>query len=429
MKQTKLFLGLFMLMFLATGVFWLGNGGDLLLRAQHPDLAKIQIDPANLKMFSPLPTDFGSEKILLTEEKINLGRMLYYDARLSKDGTVSCNSCHDLSQYGTDRERVSTGFKKQLGSRNAPTVYNAADQIAQFWDGRAADVEEQAKGPVMNPVEMAMPNAEAVVERLKSIPGYVEAFQRAFPSENDPVTYDNMGKTIGAFERKLMTPSPWDRFLKGDSAALSNEEKIGFNRFVETGCQMCHNGVYVGGSMFMKLGTARPWPDTRDLGRFQVTHQEADKMKFKVPTLRNITNTAPYFHDGSVASLDQAVKDMAEFQLGKTLTRDDVRSIVAWLGALTGSIPADYIKLPELPKSAVQEATNRSSKCSCWIQICRVERGQNCAFLVGQALWLARCFPSRAFRDQQTLDLSTFEHFHGLECAVAHELLPCKGNL
>jgi cytochrome c peroxidase len=277
--------------------------------------------------------------------------MLYYDARLSKGQDVSCNSCHDLNKYGVDNQPVSDGDKGQKGTRNSNTVYNAAGNFVQFWDGRAPTVEEQAKGPILNPVEMAMPDQKKVLAVLNSMPEYVEAFQKAFPGEKPPVTFDNLAKAIGVFERKLVTVSRWDKFLGGDQAALSDQEKAGLNKFLDAGCQNCHNGVYVGGSMFQKLGLAKPWENANDPGRFAVTKQEADRMVFKVPGLRNVEKTAPYFHDGSIATLEDAVSKMADHQLAKTLNKEEADSIVTFLKALTGELPTEYIKEPPLPKS------------------------------------------------------------------------------
>jgi cytochrome c peroxidase len=308
------------------------------------------VAPSTLKAFAPLP-DVASGREPITQEKIALGRILYYDPRLSMSQKVSCNSCHELTKYGADNSPTSEGHKGQKGDRNSPTVYNAAFQFVQFWDGRAPDVEEQAKGPVLNPAEMAMTSEKQVVAVLKSMPEYVEAFKKAFPGEKDPVTYDNMGKAIGAFERKLITPARWDTFLKGDQTALTAEEKAGFNTFVASGCQTCHAGVLLGGNMFQKMGTVKPWPDTSDPGRFKVTKSEADKFMFKVPSLRNIDQTGPYFHDGKVPTLNGAIAQMADYQLGKTLSGAEIQSIIAWMKSLTGEIPADYIKQPELPKS------------------------------------------------------------------------------
>jgi cytochrome c peroxidase len=311
----------------------------------------VEVNPAHLKMFKPLPTLIAASHNPISEAKVNLGRMLYYEPRLSASQTISCNSCHELDKYGVDGEQFSDGFKGQKGDRNSPSVYNAAGHLAQFWDGRAVDVEEQAKGPVLNPVEMAMPSEGRVVAVLKSMPEYVELFRKAFPDESDPVTFDNMAKAIGVFERGLLTPSRWDQFLEGNKNALSSQEKAGFNRFMEVGCQTCHGGPYMGGSMFQKLGVVRPWPESHDLGRYKVTSLDPDKMVFKVPSLRNVEKTAPYYHDGSVATLQQAVKMMGEFQLGKTLSQTDIQQITAFMKTLTGEIPTEYIKRPKLPKS------------------------------------------------------------------------------
>jgi cytochrome c peroxidase len=183
------------------------------------------------------------------------------------------------------------------------------------------------------------------------MPEYVELFRKAFPDETDPVTFDNMAKAIGVFERGLVTPSRWDQFLEGNKNALSAQEKAGFNRFMEVGCQTCHGGPYMGGSMFQKLGVVRAWPESHDLGRYKVTSLDPDKMVFKVPSLRNVEKTAPYYHDGSVATLEQAVKMMGDFQLGKTLSHTDIQQITSFMKTLTGEIPREYIKPPKLPKS------------------------------------------------------------------------------
>ncbi len=313
--------------------------------------AGADIDPAKLKMFAPLPDAIPDAKNPLTGAKITLGRMLYYDARLSKNHDLSCNTCHPLDSYGVDGEPVSDGHRKQPGTRNSPTVYNAAGHFLQFWDGRAADVEEQAKAPVLNAVEMAMPSEQAVLAVLKSMPEYVTAFRRAFPGKPDPVTYNNMARAIGAFERKLVTPSRWDAFLRGEKAALTDAEKAGFNQFLEVGCATCHAGTYLGANSFQKLGQVKPWSHTADLGRYAVSKQDADKMVFKVPSLRNIEKTAPYYHDGSVKTLEEAVRLMAEHQNGRQLGQVELESIVTWLKTLTGPIPQDYIKPPALPAS------------------------------------------------------------------------------
>jgi cytochrome c peroxidase len=204
---------------------------------------------------------------------------------------------------------------------------------------------------MMNPVEMAMTGDKAVVAVLKSMPDYVKAFQKAFPADKDPVTLDNAVKAIGAFERGLITPSRWDKFLAGDASALTPEEKAGFNEFADAGCQTCHAGAYLGGNLYQKLGMVQAWPDSSDSGRFKVTKSQSDQMVFKVPSLRNIEKTGPYFHNGKIGTLEQAVSSMAEYQLGKKLTDAQVKSIVTWMKSLTGDLPAEYTKQPELPKS------------------------------------------------------------------------------
>ena len=314
----------------------------------------VDVSAAKLKGFAPLPPVVDSGSNPLTEEKIALGRMLYFDPRLSRDQKVSCNSCHDLYKYGVDNEATSTGFRSQHGGRNAPTVYNAAAHFVQFWDGRAPDVEAQAKGPVMNPVEMAMPSEEHVVKVLKSIPEYVGRFEKSFPGSKDPVSLTNAAKAIGAFERKLMTPSRFDAFLKGDAGALNDAEKKGLLKFVDAGCSACHNGALLGGGSYQKLGVARDYPNLQDKGVAEISKKDEDKFRFKVPSLRNITKTGPYFHNGAVATLDAAILQMSEYQLGKPLTQADIKSIATFLDALTGPLPKEYIKAPKLPASTPQ---------------------------------------------------------------------------
>lgn len=286
-------------------------------------------------VFAPLPESAPSAETPSNPAKVALGRSLYFDTRLSKDQKISCNSCHKLDTFGVDNEPTSPGHKGQRGGRNSPSVYNAALHIAQFWDGRAANVEAQALGPILNPIEMAMPSEAAVLERLKKDPKTVESFKAAFPGESAPVTYKNVGNAIGAFERTLLTPSRFDDFLKGNNEALSAQEKKGGELFVKTGCVACHNGATVGGQMYQKLGLVKEY-DTKDMGRFEITKQESDKKFFKVPSLRNIEKTGPYFHDGSIKTLNQAVSIMAEYQLGKQLSNEEVSDIVAFLGSLTG---------------------------------------------------------------------------------------------
>ncbi|MBE2251833.1 MAG: cytochrome-c peroxidase [Myxococcus sp.] len=292
--------------------------------------------------FKPLPKQYDSKENPITADKVALGKLLYFDTRLSKNHDVSCNSCHDLAKYGVDGAQFSTGHKQQLGGRNSPTVYNAGNHIAQFWDGRAATLEEQAKGPVLNPVEMAHKDAAAVEAMLKSIPGYPPLFAKAFGGKKDSaVTFDNMAKAIGAFERTLVTPGRFDAWLGGDEKALTDAEKKGISTFISAGCLGCHMGEGVGGAMYQKLGLVIPVPGLKDLGRFEATKNDADKFFFRVPTLRNVAKTAPYMHDGSVKTLPEAVTFMGKHQLGKDLKKDEVDSIVTFLNALTGELPKD----------------------------------------------------------------------------------------
>ncbi len=288
-----------------------------------------------------------------TPEKVALGKMLYFDPRLAASHAISCSSCHNLGLGGTDNEETSIGHRWQRGDRNAPTVLNAVFNTAQFWDGRAADLEAQAGGPMVNPVEMASPEVH-VPEQLRGIPGYREAFARAFPGDADPVTLANAQKAIAVFEAGLLTPdAPFDRYLKGDAAALSAEQKEGLSVFVDKGCIRCHNGINIGGGMYAKFGVfaspgAKLLPPG-DKGRFTVTKAEGDQYSFKVPTLRNITLTAPYFHTGTVWDLRQAVAVMGDAQLGSTLSEPEIDKLTAFMGSLTGKQPE--VTMPILPPS------------------------------------------------------------------------------
>jgi cytochrome c peroxidase len=301
-------------------------------------------------VFKPLPKEAASAANPVTEEKIALGRMLYYDPRLSKAQEIDCNDCHMLDRFGVDNEPTSRGHKGQRGARNSPSAYNAALHVAQFWDGRAADVEAQAKGPMMNPIEMGMASEAACTEVLQSIPGYAPLFKAAFPADAQPITIDNAALAIAAFERRLLTPSPFDAFLAGDASALSDEQVRGLELFMNTGCTTCHQGVGVGGGMYQKLGLVRAFPTT-DKGRGAVTGNSADDYFFKVPSLRNAAKTNPYFHDGSIATLDEAIKTMAAIQLGRDLPDDQIAGIRAFLESLTGAIDTAYIARPALPEN------------------------------------------------------------------------------
>jgi cytochrome c peroxidase len=286
-----------------------------------------------------------------TPAKLDLGRMLFFDPRLSASHAISCASCHNIGLGGTDNQPTSIGHHWQRGARNAPTVLNAVFNTAQFWDGRAADLQAQAGGPMVNPVEMASPEAH-VTEQLKGIPGYHDAFAKAFPGESDPVTLANVEKAIAVFEAGLLTPdAPFDRYLKGDASALTAVQKQGLQRFIDKGCAACHGGINVGGGMYAKFGVvASPGATMRppgDKGRSAVTGMTGDDYIFKVPTLRNIALTAPYFHTGSVWDLRQSVEVMANAQLGTALTAPEVDEITAFLDSLTGVQPD--IAVPILP--------------------------------------------------------------------------------
>ncbi len=295
-----------------------------------------------------------------TAEKVELGRMLYFDPRFSKTGTVSCNSCHNLMLGGDDNRDFSMGVHGKTGGRSAPTVWNAAFASSQFWDGRASSLEEQAKGPVVNPVEMGMSDLEKAINRVRAIPGYKPYFERAFGGKN-PVTVDNAAKAVAAFERTMITPnSPYDRFVKGDKTALTAQQQRGMQAFAETGCTNCHSGAAFNGpampagtGFFMKFPTfanndyVKKYDLAKDKGRFDVTGNKADTYLFKVPTLRNAVLTAPYFHNGSVATLGEAIRVMAKVQLNVDPDDAKVADIEAFLNALTGEFPEQ--RLPRLP--------------------------------------------------------------------------------
>lgn len=271
-----------------------------------------------------------------TPEMVILGERLFHEKKLSANGTQSCNSCHrvDSKLGGVDNEPTSPGAFGKRGGRNSPTVLNAGFQTTQFWDGRAETLEHQAKGPILNPIEMAMTSDSEAIKRLKEDPAYSPLFQKAFPKDKDPITYDNVARAIASFERTLVTRDRFDDFQKGDAKALTPTELKGLQTFVEAGCATCHSGPVLGGNSFQKRGLVHPW-ETPDAGRADVTKDDADKHKFKVPMLRNIALTGPYFHDGKVVSLEEAVRKMGWHQLDKRLTDEEVSNIVAFLNALT----------------------------------------------------------------------------------------------
>jgi cytochrome c peroxidase len=288
-----------------------------------------------------------------TEAKVDLGQMLYHDPRLSSTGTVSCASCHNTMLGGEDNRPNSMGVNGQTGGRSAPTVWNAAFNKVQFWDGRAASLEEQAAGPVTNPIEMGMKSWDDVVARLKSIEGYQQPFEQAFGK--DAISKDNATKAIAAYERTLITPnSPFDRYVAGDKSALSEQQIRGMEKVAELGCTHCHSGpAFNGPGTFQKFPVIADgyWEAqyhfSKDKGLAEVSKNQADEHLWKVPTLRNVALTAPYFHNGSVKTLDKAVTLMAKLQFGKDLTKDEVADIVAFLNGLTGEFPKQ--KMPVLP--------------------------------------------------------------------------------
>jgi cytochrome c peroxidase len=280
--------------------------------------------------------------------RAELGKMLYFDPRLSKSGFISCNSCHNLSMGGTDNLKTSIGHNWQEGPINSPTVLNSSLNVAQFWDGRAADLKEQAGGPIANPGEMAFSHVLAV-SLLESIPGYVKEFKLVYGE--DGIDIDKVTEAIAEFEKTLVTPnSRFDQWLLGDENALSADEVAGYELFKDSGCAGCHNGAAAGGTTFQKMGVIEPYKtDNPAEGRFAVTGIDADRFNFKVPTLRNVELTYPYFHDGAAWSLAEAVDTMGRIQLGKKFTPEENTKIVAFLKSMTGDQPS--FALPVLPPS------------------------------------------------------------------------------
>ncbi len=294
----------------------------------------------------PLKTlELPKDKVALS--LVELGRTLYHEKRLSRDNSISCNSCHDTKAFGVDGEKFSVGFNNHLTGRNSPTSFNAFMHVSQFWDGRAPTVEEQAKGPILAGGEMAMPSAEAVVKKINGIKGYKDLFEAAFPNSSPAITYDNVGKAIGAYERLFVTPSKFDKLLAGELSALNEKQKRGLKKFVTSGCVTCHTGNLLGGNIYQKLGLVKPWPNQKDQGRFAITKKEQDKMFFKVPSLRNIEKTGPYFHDGSSEKLTEAVEVMARHQLGREFSKEEISDIVAFLKTLTGKLNPSIAAYPE----------------------------------------------------------------------------------
>ncbi len=320
-----------------------------LWRFSPPEPARKQ-EPANIPVAAtntPSASSISSSEpiqplplsIALDERKVSLGNKLFHDPKLSTNNTISCASCHDLKQAGADGRRLSLGVLGQLGDVNSPTVFNSGFNFKQFWDGRADTLEDQVDGPVTNPKEMDSKWPD-VIQKLKQDPSYVSAFHAIYAQESiDPLMVQD---AIATFERSLITPSRFDRYLRGDQAALSDREKAGYHLFKEHGCVVCHQGVNIGGNMFQSMGKMADYFADRgnvtesDLGRFNVTKDPRDRHKFKVPTLRNVALTAPYFHDGTVETLDAAVQTMAKYQLGISFSSEETALIVEFLHTLTG---------------------------------------------------------------------------------------------
>lgn len=331
----------------------------------HGPIANAKASPVHTALASlalpaqaPVPQDNP-----MTPQKIALGKQLYFDPRLSSTGTISCDSCHNAAGNGTDNRKLSQGVNGQLDTpRNTPTVFNAAFDAVQFWDGRAPSLEAQAKGPITNPKEMGMHDGKELANRLKGIPGYRTAFQQVFGG-NDPITFDNVTKAIAAYERTLLTPdSPFDRYARGDANAISPAAQRGFQLVQSEGCMSCHSGaMFNGPQSTMGQGSYQKFPVYTHneyvkkyhlmdhMGRYRVTHKSADKHMWKVQSWRNVALTAPYFNNGSVPTLDEAVRVMAKTQLDKDLTTTQVNEIVAFLNSLTGQFPQQT--LPHLPQT------------------------------------------------------------------------------
>jgi len=291
-------------------------------------------------IFTVLPDKMpGSEND--TPDRITLGKKLYLEDRLSLNDDVSCNFCNDIQgEAGVDNLPVSEGTTGENGTRNSNTVLNSGFQFLQFWDGRAKDLKEQAGGPILNPVEMAMPDSESVAKKVKGIDEYKPLFEKSFGAGDDKITFENITEAIAAFERTLITHDRFDDFLKGNLRSLSVEEVEGLNLFISKSCITCHTGPLLGGNMFQKSGLVKPYENQEDLGRFDVTKNEVDKFMFKVPTLRNVALTAPFMHDGGVETLEETVKLMADIQLNQQLTDVEIKKITAFLNSLSDKILA-----------------------------------------------------------------------------------------
>ena len=330
---------LFLLAMLA-GAAFAGPDQDLIARAKA--------------VFGPLPASMPSTDNPITPEKVRLGNLLFFESRVSVDGTVSCAKCHPPGLYAADGLRKAIGNHCKENPRNSPTILNAADQISEHWIGNRTSVEDQARQALTGPPAFGMPNNESVEKILKGMKEYVALFKAAFPVDKEPVTVANFAKAVGAYERTLMTPAAFDDFMQGNAGALSEQQKRGLRTFMDTGCLTCHFSPYLGGKLYQKFGVFEPYQKYTksaqvDEGRYAVTKSEADRFLFKVPVLRNVAMTPPYFHDGSVDRLADAVTIMAKIQLARDLSPGQAEDIVAFLHSLTGKLPESLVRAPVLP--------------------------------------------------------------------------------
>jgi cytochrome c peroxidase len=310
------------------------------------------------EIFLPLSEDLASAGLPTTRERIELGRSLFFDPRLTIDANMSCSSCHQPAFYGTDALPRAIGVKQRPHPRNAPTVLNTGALQIVHWRGDRESLEDQVAKAVTSPITSGQPDEKAITDRLSRVSGYAPLFAAAFPNEPRPMTIQNIANAISAYERTLLTPSPFDAYLAGNQEALSPAARAGLAKFINTGCVACHNGAGVGGAMYQKFGVVEDYwkvtgSDPIDKGRAEVTKDPADLYVFRVASLRNVAMTPPYFHDGSVATLPEAVKVMARVQLGVNLSDADTGDIVAFLKSLTGELPANFATAPVLPSGAV----------------------------------------------------------------------------
>jgi len=329
-------------------------------------LPAVAVDDHNLleqaqQIFAPLPSTMATEEFPTPDDRVQLGRMLFFDPRLTIDGNVSCATCHQPAFYGTDALPRSIGIRQRPHPRHAPTVLNAGTQFVIHWRGDRVNLEDQAFQAQTSPITGGHSDHQGIVDRVEQIQGYQPLFEKAFPKEPRLITAENIAKAIGAFERTLITPAAFDKYLAGDVNALSPAARTGLAKFIDSGCIACHDGVGVGGGKYAKFGVVEDyWHATGsrpiDKGRFDVTNNPDDLYVFRVASLRNIAMIGPYFHDGSVAKLGDAAKIMGRVQLGIQLTNTDTNEIVAFLESLTGEVPASFAHVPTLPPGSVISA-------------------------------------------------------------------------